>query len=178
MADKEEREEELDSELDNEEPEEPEADPGPDMLEPMLDLLEEIDSHRKRLALTVQQGVSDPNVPMVELVDTAMSLLGDLANRCYDNLYEIRRYLVENIEPVLLGDKAPGGVDAGGIAFDEPGAVRLARVLTWMKSALSTGDKPADEAARAQVQALEADVDALLQHMTAEAQAQIAESAS
>lgn len=170
-------EEELDSGLDNEEQEEgaePEADPGPDTLEPMLDLMEEIESHRTRLKLVVQQGVSDPNVPMVELVDTAMSLIQDVANRVYDNLYEIRRYLVETVEPVLLGGEAGGG-DAEGIAFNESDAARLARVLTWMKSALSTGERPADETARAQVQALEADVDALLVRMTAEAQAQRAE---
>jgi hypothetical protein len=174
MVDRE--EEELDSEMDNEEPEEAEADPGPDTLEPMLDLMEEIESHRTRLKLVVQQGVSDPNVPMVELVDTAMSLIQDIANRVYDNLYEIRRYLVETVEPVLLGGGAEGeGADAGGIAFGESDAARLARVLTWMKTALSTGERPTDETAKAQVLALEADVDALLGRMTAEAQAQRAE---
>ena len=100
------------SELDGEvnEDDEPEPDPGPDTLEPMLDLLEEMESHRTRLKMIVQQGVGDPNVPMHELVDTAMSLLQDLANRCYENLYEIRRYLVEQVEPLVLGE---GGGEEG-----------------------------------------------------------------
>lgn len=153
--------------------EEPEPDPGPDTLEPMLDLMEEIESHRTRLKLVVQQGVSDPNVPMVELVDTVMSLLQDIANRTYDNLYEIRRYLVEQVEPAMLGE-APEQDTA--LAFDDEEAMRLARVLSWVKTALSQGERPSDETLRKQVESLEADVDVLLMRMKAEATEQLNQS--
>lgn len=172
MEDGEMVDEQDESELDGEvnEDDEPEPDPGPDTLEPMLDLLEEMESHRTRLKMIVQQGVGDPNVPMHELVDTAMSLLQDLANRCYENLYEIRRYLVEQVEPLVLGE---GGGEEG-LVLDDAEALRLARVLSWVKTALTQGEKPTDETLRAQVQSLEADVDALLMRMQTEAAEQLA----
>lgn len=152
---------------------EPDPDPGPDTLEPMLDLMEEIESHRTRLKLIVQQGISDPNIPMVELVDTAMSLLQDMANRTYDNLYEIRRYLVEQVEPAILGE-APE--QESGLAFDDEEAMRLARVLSWVKTALSQGERPSDETLRKQVESLESDVDVLLARMKEEATEQLNQS--
>lgn len=152
---------------------EPDPDPGPDTLEPMLDLMEEIESHRTRLKLIVQQGISDPNIPMVELVDTAMSLLQDMANRTYDNLYEIRRYLVEQVEPAVLGESSD---QESGLAFDDEEAMRLARVLSWVKTALSQGERPSDETLRKQVESLESDVDVLLARMKEEATEQLNQS--
>lgn len=149
-------------------PEEPEPDPGPDALEPMLDLMEEIEAHRTRMKLLVQQGTADPQLVMQELTETVMSLLQDVANRSYDNLYELRRYLVEVAEPMLFPEDGDDDDDSakpnGKLVFDAAGRERLVRVLYWVKTALGQGAQPEDPALRSAAAALEADVDALLQH--------------
>jgi hypothetical protein len=173
MADEEldETEQDEDESEGNDESDESEADPGPDTLEPLLDLMEEIESHRTRLNLAAGQRIADPNVPMQEVADTVMSLLQDLATRVYDNLYEIRRYLVAEVEPLVL-DGAPA--PDSGVTLTDAEAARLVRVLTWIRGSLSQGARPTDETLLRQVESLETDVQVLLGRLEAQAAEQIA----
>lgn len=161
--------EELQDGAEDGEPDEPEPDPGPDALEPMLDLMEEIEAHRTRMKVLVQQGPGDAQLALQELTETTMSLLQDLANRSYDNLYELRRYLVEVVEPMLFPDdedEDEDGMPSGKLVFDAETSARLVRVLGWVKTALGQSAQVEDPALRSAAASLEADVDALLRHAT------------